>query len=302
MSTELPMSFSAEEAIRKARVLVEALGWIRQFRDRPVVIKLGGSALEETEAIKAFLTDVLFMETVGVKPILVHGGGKAISKALADQGVETTFVHGRRYTDDKTLEVAANVLAGEICESLVGEIRHQGGAAEGLSYLNDTNVLFGQQLKLDVGEAEPVDLGRVGEVTSIDKQALLDVCARDVVPVLPSIGKDDQGNLLNINADTAAAAIARLIPAEKLVFVSDVPGILLDKDDPTTLQKHLTIDECRRLIRDGVIAAGMVPKVEAAIEALQAGVKKVHLVDARMPHSILLEIFSNRGIGTELVP
>lgn len=289
-----------EEAIRKADVLLEALSWIRQFRDRHVVIKLGGSAMEETAAVRQFLTDVIFMATVGMRPILVHGGGKAINAAMSQAGIPPRFVQGRRYTDDATLDIVARVLAGEICGSLVAEIERQGGDAAGLSYLT-MNCLRGRRLMLPNDAGEPIDLGRVGEVTDIDRDLLLMTARDGKIPVLPSIALDDAGGKLNVNADTAAAAVARQIQAEKLVFLSDVPGIYLDRKDPSTLQSHLTAARCRELISSGVIDAGMVPKVQAALEALEAGVKKVHIIDARIPHSVLLEIYSDAGVGTEIV-
>jgi acetylglutamate kinase len=289
-----------DDAIRKADVLLDALNWIRQFRDRHVVIKLGGSAMEETAAVRQFLTDVIFMETVGMRPILVHGGGKAINAAMNQAGIAPRFVQGRRYTDDATLEIVAKVLAGDICQSLVDEIERQGGDAAGLSYLT-VNCLKGRRLTLPGPNGEQLDLGRVGEVVDIDRDLLLTTCRAGKIPVLPSVALDDAGGKLNVNADTAAAAVARLIQAEKLVFLSDVPGIFLDRHDPTTLQSHLNSSRCRELIASGVIDAGMVPKVEAALEALAAGVKKVHIIDARIPHSVLLEIYSQEGIGTEIV-
>ena len=289
-----------DEAVRKADVLLEALSWIRQFRGRHVVIKLGGSAMEETAAVRAFLTDVIFMSSVGMRPILVHGGGKAINAAMSKAGIQPRFVHGRRYTDDQTLEIVAQTLCGQICQELVDEITRQGGDACGLHY-QTVNCLRGQKLMLPDEKGEPLDLGRVGEVTDIDRDLLLMTCREGHIPVLPSVALDNEGNKLNVNADTAAAAVARLIQAEKLVFLSDVPGIYLDRKDPSTLQSHLTASRCRELIREGVIDAGMVPKVEAALEALQAGVQKVHIIDARIPHSVLLEIYSNEGIGTEIV-
>lgn len=294
------MSQDYAEAVRKADVLIEALSWIRQFHDRHVVIKLGGSAMEETAAVKHFLNDVIFMSTVGMRPILVHGGGKAINAAMSTAGIAPRFVQGRRYTDDATLEIVAKVLAGDICQGLVEEIIRQGGDARGLSYLT-VNCLIGQRLTLPGDNGEPIDLGRVGEVTDIDRDLLLMICREGQIPVLPSIALDEHGGKLNVNADTAAAAVARLIQAEKLVFLSDVPGIFLDRKDPSTLQTHLNARRCRELIQQGVIDAGMVPKVEAALEALEAGVKKVHIIDARIPHSVLLEIYSNEGIGTEIV-
>ncbi|QDT22164.1 acetylglutamate kinase [Gimesia chilikensis] len=289
-----------EDAVRKAVVLIEALSWIRRFRGRYVVIKLGGSALEEEAAVKSFLTDVIFMRTVGMYPILVHGGGKAISQAMNEAGIEPHFVNGRRYTDEKTLEIATGVLANQISESLAQEIRAQGAQAEPLHF-GTRNCLRGEQLTLQAEDGSPIDLGHVGYVNDIDQGLLAEVCQSDAIPVIPSVALDASGQKLNVNADTAAAALARILKAEKLVFLSDVPGIFLDRHDPGTLVSHLETERCRALIKDGTIESGMVPKVDAALEALASGVGKVHIVDARLPHSILLEIYSDRGIGTEIV-
>lgn len=289
-----------EDAIRKAGVLTEALGWIRRFRGRYVVIKLGGSALEEPDAVRKLLTDVLFMEAVGMRPILIHGGGKAISRAMEQAGIEPRWVDGRRYTDEQTLHIATQTLAEEICPGLVEEIVRQGGQAEPLHYAT-RNCLTGERITLPGSDGQPVDLGHVGQVVQLDQQLIADVCDSGAIPVLPSVGLDRDGNRLNINADTAAAAVARLLPAEKLVFLSDVPGICSNRNDPKSLIPHLEADRCRELIATGVIDSGMVPKVEAALEALAAGVRKVHIVDGRMPHSLLLEIYSDRGVGTEIV-
>lgn len=289
-----------DEAIRKAGVLIEALSWIRRFRDRYVVIKMGGSVLEEPEAVKQFLTDVLFMETVGMRPVLIHGGGKDISRAMEQAGIRPVWVQGRRYTDEATLDIAARVLAEDICGRLVNELNRQGGQATGLSYLTE-NVLLGRKLSLKSETGGELDLGWVGEVDRINRSVLDRVTSARTIPVLPCIALDDSGHRLNVNGDTAAAAVARLLKAEKLVFVSDVPGIFLDRNDPASLVRHLDSPRCRELIRTGVISAGMVPKVEAALEALDAGVGKIHIVDGRMPHSVLLEIYSDTGIGTEIV-
>jgi acetylglutamate kinase len=288
------------EAIRKADVLIEALGWIRRFRGRYVVIKLGGSALEEADAVNSLLTDVIFMETVGMRPVLVHGGGKAISQAMSDAGIDPKFVHGRRATDPETLEIVARVLCKDICGSLVDEITRQGGAATPLVDL-DSSCLVGEKLKMNDENGEPIDLGRVGQVVDINRQLIQETCDAGHIPVIPSIAFDADGGKLNVNADTAAAAVARLLNVEKLVFLSDVPGIFLDRERPDTLLSHLEVARCRELIADGTIDAGMVPKVDAALDALEAGVRKVHIVDARIPHSVLLEIYSDKGIGTEIV-
>jgi len=290
-----------DEAIQKADVLIEALGWIRQFRDKHVVIKLGGSALENDQTVRNLLTDVIFMETVGMRPILVHGGGKAISQAMQEAGIEPHFVQGRRYTDQQTIDLVSKVLAGDVCSSLVAKMTAQSAHAMGLSYLTQ-NCLIGERLTLTDPDGSPIDLGRVGQIAEIDADLIRRTCAAGIIPVIPSIALDRDGEKLNVNADTAAAAVARLLNVEKLIFLSDVPGIFLDKDDPDSLVNHLDVDRCRELIADGTIATGMVPKVEAALEAIAAGVRKVHIVDGRMSHSLLLEIYSDRGIGTEIVP
>jgi len=297
--TELGEGTSVEEAIRKARVLVEALGWVRQFRGSYVVIKLGGSTLENPELVSSFLKDVLFLETVGMRPILIHGGGKDISHAMEEAGIEPRWVNGRRYTDQATLEIAARVLTEKICQGLVDELQRQGGDAVELSF-RTTNCLIGEKLTLGTADAE-VDLGFVGHVVDINREAVERETSHGQIPVLPCLAVARDGQLLNVNGDTAAAAVARLLQAEKLVFVSDVPGILKNAAEPGSLISHITVSQCRELINDGTIAAGMVPKVEAALEAIESGVGKLHIVDGRVAHSVLLEIYSDQGIGTEIV-
>ena len=290
------------DAIRKAEVLIEAMGWIRRFRDRVVVIKLGGSALEDPQTVRNMLTDVIFMELVGMRPVLIHGGGKAITAAMKQAGLEARFVKGRRYTDPATLEIVTKVLAGDICGDLVHQIQDQGGKATGLHFMS-RNCLFGEKLLLpDDATGEQIDLGFVGQVTDIDRSLILDTCKQGAIPVIPSVAMDANGQKYNVNADTAAAAVAKILDAEKLIFLSDVPGIYLDRTKPETLVSHLTAQRCRELIADGTIDSGMVPKVDGALEALKAGVHKVHIVDGRMPHAMLLEIYSDKGIGTEIVP
>ncbi|MDA1015537.1 MAG: acetylglutamate kinase [Planctomycetota bacterium] len=289
-----------QEAIQKAEVLIEALGWIRRFRGRHVVIKLGGSALDQQDAVKSLLTDVIFMETVGMKPILVHGGGKAISRAMKDADIEPNFVQGRRYTDAATLDIACRVLTREVCQPLVDEIIRQGGHAKPLHFGTD-NCLVGERLTLKADDGSDLDLGFVGHVADINRKLLEETCQAGIIPVIPSIAVDRSGQRLNVNADTAAAAVARLLRAEKLVFLSDVPGIYRDINDETSLMSHLDWAGCRKLIAEGVIDAGMLPKVDAALEALDAGVQKVHIVDGRMSHSVLIEVYSNTGVGTEIV-
>jgi len=289
-----------EEAIRKADVLIEALGYIRKFHGRFTVIKLGGSVMEDPESLRALLVDIVFMQTVGMRPVVVHGGGKAINAAMARAGLEPRFVQGRRYTDDATLAIVAKVLAEEVNADIVRHINKFGGRAAGIHHKATESCLFGRRLTLPGPDGNPIDLGRVGEVTEVEVPPIESMCLGGVVPVLPSLAEDDDGGLLNVNADTAAAAVASALQAEKLVFLTDTPGILQDKADPTSLIRELTPDRCRDLIARGVIDKGMIPKVEACIACLDAGVRKIHIIDGRLRHALLLEIFTHEGIGTQI--
>lgn len=288
------------DAIRKAEVLIEALSYIRTFREKLTVIKLGGSAMEDPDALKATLQDVAFMATVGMRPILVHGGGKPIDRAMAQAGLTPRKVQGRRYTDDATLDIVVRVLREEINADIVRQIRSFGGRAVGL-HTGPLQALFGDQLRLPGDDGAPIDLGRVGQVTRVDGDLLTDFCAGGVVPVIPSLALDGDARWLNVNADTAAAAVAAAVKAEKLVFLSDIPGILMDRRDEATLVRHLDAPGVNDLITRGVIDSGMIPKVEACLESLRAGVGKTHMIDGRLRHSLLLEIYTDRGVGTEIV-
>jgi len=292
-----------QEAIEKADTLIEAMGWIRRFRDSITVIKLGGSLLEDADALRHLLVDIVFMETVGMRPIVVHGGGAAISEAMANANLEPRFIQGRRYTDQATLDIVKRVLAGEVNEMLAERIEEFGGRAMPLNPAGETNnvVLHGEPLKLEGENGEPVDLGFVGAVTRVDRTAIDNLCYAGQVPVIPSVCLDGEGGLLNVNADTAAMAVAQAMGAEKLIFLSDVNGVRLDKDDPESLIHTLTADDAKQLIAKGIIAAGMIPKVEACLETLSKGVQKIHIIDGRVRHSLLLEIYTNRGVGTEIV-
>lgn len=290
-----------QEAIRKAGVLVEALSWIQRFKGKYVVVKLGGSTLDQPEAVESLLTDVVFMASVGMRPVVVHGGGKSISAAMAEAGIEPRFVEGRRYTDADTLRIASKVLVESISASIVEALRRKGASATGLHFKSE-NALIAEKLELTAKDGSQVDLGHVGHVTEVDTELLIRICSTGTIPVIPSIALDRQGHRFNVNADTAAAAVARELNVEKLVFLSDIPGILTDVSNPDSRLSHVEATQVRQLITDGIIAGGMVPKVEAALDALDAGVRKVHIVDAAMPHSVLLEIYSDVGVGTEIVP
>jgi acetylglutamate kinase len=289
-----------DDAIRKAEVLIEALSYIRNFRDRLTVIKLGGSAMEDADVLRATLQDVVFMETVGMRPILVHGGGKAIDRAMTAAGLKPRKVQGRRYTDTETLRIVVDVLLKEVNVCIEAQIRQLGGRAVGL-HSGSLQCLFGERLLLTGSHGPPIDLGHVGQVTRVDRALIEDFCAAGVVPVIPSLALDAAGSWLNINADTAAAAVAVHLQAEKLVFLTDTPGILLDRADETSLIRSLDDTGCRDLRTRRVIDEGMIPKVEACLDSLRAGVRKTHMIDGRLRHSLLLEIYTDSGVGTEIV-
>jgi acetylglutamate kinase len=288
-----------QTVIRKANVLIEALHWIRQFRNRITVIKLGGSVMEDQRALTHLLLDVVFMESVGVRPVLVHGGGAAISRAMTAAGIQPHFIQGRRYTDGASLEIVERVLAGDINESLARQIEQFGGCAKALNFRNQ-NVLFGEKIALE-HNGERVDLGFVGKVTRVDAPVIRELCEKDVVPVIPSMCIGEDGQRLNVNADTAATAVAQALEAEKLVFLSDVNGVRRDKNDPDSLIHSLSAKEARELIASGAVDAGMIPKVQACLETLEHGVRKIHIIDGRLRHSLLLEVFTVEGVGTEIV-
>jgi acetylglutamate kinase len=289
-----------EEAIQKADVLIEALGWIRRFRDKITVIKLGGSVMEQENALRHVLLDIVFMETVGMRPVVVHGGGAAIDRAMDAAGLVPKKIKGRRYTDDETLRIVEEVLAGQINEGIARQIEELGGRAMNLNF-KTTNVLFGERITLTGDDGEPIDLGHVGKVTRVDRNVIENLCYAGQVPVIPSMALAANGGKLNVNADTAATAVAQALGAEKLVYMSDVNGVRRDKNDPSSIIHSLTDVEARELIRSGVVDAGMIPKVEACLETLDRGVRKVHIIDGRLRHSLLLEIYTTSGVGTELV-
>ena len=260
----------------------------------------GASTLDQAEAVESLLTDVVFMASVGMRPVIVHGGGKAISSAMTAAGIVPRFVEGRRFTDADTLNIASEVLVNNISAGIVDALRTKGATATALHFQSE-NVLIAEKLELKDAAGSAIDLGHVGHVTEIDRDLLVRICSTGTIPVIPCIALNRNGHRFNVNADTAAAAVARDLNVEKLVFLSDIPGILTNINDPNSRLSHVNSAQVRELIKDGTIAGGMVPKVEAALDALDAGVRKVHIVDAAMPHSVLLEIYSNTGVGTEIV-
>jgi acetylglutamate kinase len=285
------------DATSKADTLIEALGWIRQFRDKVVVIKMGGSIIDHGDTLRHLLLDILCMETVGVRPVVIHGGGARINSAMEQAGIKPRFVQGRRYTDDATLEIVEKVLAEETNQYLADQFEKIGGRAMTLNF-QSAPVLFGKRLTLKGEAGEEVDLGHVGEVTSIDRLVIDNLCYAGQVPFIPSMCLDEQGRKLNVNADTAATRLAIDLNAEKLVFLSDIPGVLADPADPDSLISWLNAERAAELIAAGKISGGMIPKVEACLDTVRHGVKKVHIVDGRARHSLLLEVYTTKGIGT----
>ncbi len=284
-------------AIEKAGTLIEALGWIRRFRDKTTVIKLGGSILSDLDALRSILVDIHFMETVGMRPVVVHGGGKRISDAMEDSGIEPNFVQGRRYTDAATMAIVERVLGVETNNFLADEFEEIGGRAMTLNF-ESTPVLTGEVLKLTGEDGSEVDLGLVGEVTKVDRMVVDNLLYAGQTPFIPSLAITEDGTKLNVNADTAATKVAQELSADKLIVLSDVPGVLRDPDDPDSLISSLTRSEAEALIKDGTINGGMIPKVEACLDTISRGVRKVHIIDGRIQHGLLLEIYTSSGIGT----
>jgi acetylglutamate kinase len=283
-----------DDAIRKAGVLIEALEYIRTFRGRQTVIKLGGSAMEEADALRATLQSVAFLSTVGLRPVLVHGGGKPIDRAMAASGLQPKKVQGRRVTDEATLAIVVRVLTEEVNAGIVQQLRELGGRAVGLH--SSMQVLFGEKLLLE-SNGEKIDLGAVGHVTRVDVDLINDLTGAGIIPVIPSLAFDADGGWLNVNADTAAAGVAERMKASKLMMMTDTPGILRDRKDPNSLIPSLTSEGCRQLIREGIIDSGMIPKVEACVRALDT-VPRAHILDGRVAHALLGELFTDAGVGT----
>lgn len=286
--------------IAKADALIEALGYIQRFNEKIVVVKLGGSFMDSDEEFRKVLMDVIFMQAVGMRPVVVHGGGKAITDAMKKAGLQAQFVMGRRYTDERTLAIAEHVLCNDINGFIVNTINAFGGKAMPLTSLTST-VLFGERMYLTGEDGRRIDIGHVGQVTWVNSPLLLALCQADFIPVIAPIARDAAGGKLNVNADTAAGQVAASLKAEKMVLVSDTHGIRRQKDDATSLMRSVTKQQIQDLIKDKQIGEGMLPKVESCLTAVEGGVKKAHIIDGRFPHSILLEIYSDQGVGTEIL-
>jgi acetylglutamate kinase len=286
-----------EEAIAKAAVLIEALPYIRRFRDKIVIVKLGGSFMDVPADLEAVCTDIAFMRAVGIHPVVVHGGGKAITRAMEDAGLKAKFVNGLRYTGPEELRIVEDVLATDINRQIVRLLEQAGAKAEGLTSKGRCP-LKAEPLSVAGGP----DLGLVGKVVAVDALLLRGLCDLGTIPVIAPIGCAADGRKFNCNADESASAVARAMEAEKLVNVSDTHGIRRRPDDEASLLSHVSESEVQQLIADGVITGGMIPKVQTLLEALKGGVRKCHIVSGRVPHSLLLEIYTDRGVGTEISP
>ena len=287
------------ELIEKASVLIEALPYIQNFRKAIVVVKFGGSAMEDPELIESVIRDVVLMECIGMRPVIVHGGGKAISARLDNMGIPVKRTGGMRHTCDVTIKVVDDVLHNEVNSNLLSLMNKLQGKAQRVS---GKDVLKARKLYVkDPESGEDVDIGYVGDVNKVDAEHIEKIIKAGEIPVITPLAKDEEGNIYNINADIAAAKIAESLKARKLVFLSDVPGLLLDPKDESTLIHSIKVSEVEDYIGKGIIAGGMLPKVLSAVEALKAGTRKVHMIDGRMCHSLLLELFTDSGVGTEII-
>ena len=289
-----------EQAIAKAGALIEAMEYIRDFRGRIVVVKLGGSVLDDPGLQKDLLQDVAFMSTVGMRPVIVHGGGKAITRAMNAAGLDPVWVQWRRYTDERTLRIVEHTLVHKvntpICEALAG-FDCEAMALHSLS----SCVLTAEMLRLAGEDGRKIDVGFVGRVTAVNGKLIRKLCEDQTIPVIASVAQTAGGDKLNVNADSAAGKVAAELQAEKLVVVSDTHGIRRDIDDPDSWVSSLNEPQIKEMIGAGIITEAMFPKVEACMTALDAGVRKAHIIDGRIPHSLLLEIYTDKGIGTQIV-
>ena len=300
-----------EKYLEKAAVLVEALPYIQKFNRKVIVVKYGGSAMVDEQLKKSVISDVTLLKLVGFKPIIVHGGGKEISKWVGKVGKEAQFINGLRVTDEETMEIAEMVL-GRVNKSLVTMVEELGVKAVGISgkdggllkvkkkYKDASTQFFIDQMRKGK-YADGKDIGYVGEITDVDPKILYDLMEKDFLPIICPVGLDDEFNTYNINADDAACAIARAVGANKLAFLTDIEGLYRDFEDKSSLISEITVKEAKELIAGGTIGGGMLPKLSNCIDAIEAGVSRVHIIDGRIPHSILMEIFSDRGVGTAIL-
>ena len=282
----------------RAEALIEALPYMQKFRGHLFVIKYGGSAMEDEHAIDRLLKDVVFLEAVGINPVVIHGGGKAITERMRQAGQKARFVNGLRCTDKEAIGIVEDVLDNSINPDIANRINAFGGSAMGI---HGKTVLIGQKLPPQREHGEDVDLGYVGEVTDVKLDEITQMVEREIVPVISPLARDAAGIVYNINADIAAGSVAGRLGATKLIYVRDVPGLMRDPADKSSLIPSVSPAQIEKLIADNIITGGMLPKVESALNALRQGVNKVHFIDGRTPHALLLEVFTNQGIGTEIV-
>ncbi len=291
-----------EKAHERASILIEALPYIKKFSGKTIVVKFGGHAMVDKDLKRNFALDMILMKYIGINPVVVHGGGPQINQLLGRLGKESQFVGGMRVTDKETMDVVEMVLVGQVNQEIVGLINGLGGAAVGLSG-RDGNLIVGRKLAHtrkngEKGPSEIIDLGRVGQVTKVNAEVLAIIDRESFIPVIAPVGVGEEGEALNINADLVAGALAAQLTAEKLILLTDVPGVMKDNK----LVSTMTAATARDLIDGGAVSGGMIPKIECALSALAGGVSKAHIIDGRLSHSVLLEIFTDSGVGTEIVP
>ena len=285
--------------IEKAEILTEALPFIQQFRGETVVVKFGGSIMENEIGVRNILQDIAFMECVGMHPVVVHGGGKSISKALRSEDIHSEFLHGLRITDSDSIKVVERVLNNEVNPHMVDILREFDGKARGI---HGEDIFLAEKMTgRDSSTNESCDWGFVGSINSVDVEPIDAYMKSEIVPVITPLAQDAKGQIYNVNADDAATAVACALNARKLVFLSDVPGLLHDPLDSDSLISSLHLNEVQELIQRGVIKGGMLPKINGMVKAVKSGIKKAHIIDAALPHSLLLELFTSDGVGTEIL-
>lgn len=285
--------------IEQASVIVGALPYLQAYRDKTFLIKFGGSAMDDARLVKKLMRDIVLLEVLGFNPVIVHGGGKAISKAMAEAGLEAHFVNGLRVTTPEAISIVERTLSGTINPGLVQMFRDYGGKGVGIP---GTEIFVGERIHEKDEQGNPIDIGEVGNVIGCLTERITEALELQITPIVSPLAKElGTHKPLNVNADLAAAALAKELKPVKLIYISDVPGIMKDPSDLSTLIKSVTRTEALDLIKDGTVSGGMIPKIHSAIDALNAGVRKVHFIDGRLPHTLLLEIFTPDGIGTEII-
>lgn len=289
-----------QQIIAKANTLLEALPYIQKYNGATFVIKYGGSFMDspDPEVRNGVARDIVFLEAVEINPVVVHGGGKAITRAMEKAGLKANFIQGQRVTDEATVNIVDQVLSREINPEIVRAIQTLGGQAKGFA---GPDIFTCRKMFLKGAKGEKVDIGYVGEVVAVNTAPLLDCIAKGITPVISPTARGEDGKIYNCNADVAAGMTAVALRASRLVFMSDVPGLMRDPKDPATVIAHLRISEVPGLKKDGIVDKGMIPKVDSAVAAIKAGVDKVSFIDGRVPHAVMLEIFTDAGIGTEVV-